>query len=550
MRSEMNTNSRGYEIDFRDLLARLLDKWVIILVFLLIGAAVGSFLAIRHNRGQQDRKVTEADVEQARQALSKEEADHVEYLYHQYVSYSDYRNQLERYLSDSLYADDEFDNSIILNAVYYVDSSELMGAEKVLKLLALDMDDCREIAQILGIGGSDASVVSAANVNAAGPVTDAETKNDSVSVASADDDMLVKNSDTDASASSASSDFSSLDDVYRRVHVSGVTGVTDRVDVKLSTEQAMSRFQLEDRTGLQDEHMLQLWVIADTPEQAEQIREIAEASFERSLRELQKIDPGVEMTCLGEKYSTDVYAFFNERQTELAADLHDASYQVYRLRTEYIDEMEPAEKELFETLKAMDNEHFIYASSVSLKKNLLIGAVIGLIVGALLVILQYLLSGRLKNVKELSERFQVEVPYVIYRKMKRFRLFGGLIRKLTRADLSDVAIRQKMAAWDIAIKLDKSGCRSVSLLCDDVTSQETEMASALAEQLKEKNHDIEVMVCNPLTGTDELEAFSGMDAAILVTQIKKSQLNTLQKWSLLCERYEVPVAGAVALEEC
>ena len=494
MKKEMNTNSRGYEIDFRDLLARLFDKWVIVLVFLLIGAAVGCLIGVRNNSEQTEHQVTQEDVDRARETLAPDRAEHVEYLYDQYVSANHYRSSLERYLTDSLYSENELNDSMIQLSLYYVDSSTFSGAEKVLELLALDLSDCEKIAQILG------------------------------------------------------SRSDSFDDVYRRVCVTEVN--TSKVlDPALLSEEAGYALQ-RDSLLQKNDHLLQVWVVADTKEQAEQITEVVEESLERSVQELQKIDGEMTLTCIGQKYSTDVYEFFQERQINSSDDLHNSSYQIYRLENDYIAQLAPEEQAFIELLKARDSDYVISASTVSLKKLTAIGALIGLIVGAVMVILQYLLNGRLKNAKELSERYQVEVPYVIYRKKKGFHLFGHLTRKLIRADLSDESIRQKMAASDMAIKLEKTGYRSVCLVCDRASTEEEQLARTLLQDLRDKNRELSIELCNPLSGVEELETFSASDAVIIVTQLKKTKLIVAEKWVMLSERYGLPIVGAVALEEC
>ena len=129
-------------------------------------------------------------------------------------------------------------------------------------------------------------------------------------------------------------------------------------------------------------------------------------------------------------------------------------------------------------------------------------------------------------------------------------MFGGLARICTGADLSGEAVQVAMAASDIGIKLAKQRKKSVYLIVEGTTEWQKQLSSELVERIKSRNNLVEIRTGNPLSGPDELEAFSGSDAVVIITELKVTHRYELKKWISLCRRYEIPVAGTVAMEEC
>lgn len=136
-------------IDLRDLLASVFDKWVIVLVFLMLGVLIGAGLCgLTTQKMTNDAVPKEEDIKDAREKLNVDEIAQVDYLYSQYKSYKDYRKMIQDYMSVSLVSDN--DVTAICNVLYYIDS-EIKDADKCFSILAINKDDMAKISRILGI---------------------------------------------------------------------------------------------------------------------------------------------------------------------------------------------------------------------------------------------------------------------------------------------------------------------------------------------------------------------------------------------------------------
>ena len=136
-------------ISLKDLLAVILDKWIVLLIFMVIGALIGAgiYAVSPHEQTEMSQEDFEAEAEQAKEKLTTEQIEQVDYLFAQYVSYKEYRKMIQNYLTDSLYVNDE--NVVSLIAMYYVES-DINNIESCFTNLSLSMEDMEQIASILG----------------------------------------------------------------------------------------------------------------------------------------------------------------------------------------------------------------------------------------------------------------------------------------------------------------------------------------------------------------------------------------------------------------
>ena len=496
MSRERNSLSRGYEIDLRDLMARLVRRWYVVLIVLLIGAFLGGALAVLSARSQSSDVSLQDRADAAGEALTPQQREHVAFLHSEYVSLREYRNSLENYLTGSLYSEDELENSVILTAMYYIDSA-VENANQVLRILSLNGEDYEKLAQILGADAAD------------------------------------------------------MDDVYRRIRV---TEVPERSRVQQDVVTADGKNNVlvtkETATPLGD-HLLQVWVIADSGEQAEQMLQVAEDAFDRSLEGLRDVDPDAKITSLGRNESANVADVIVEREADIVARMKEVEEQLEYLKKEGIDELSDAEEAYYDALDALESaDPKAEGVSSGWKKKALIGRNIGLIIGCVLVILGYLLDGRVKTARELKDRYDVDVPYVVYKKHRPGNPLGGASRLIARVGRVNEAVVRSMAASDIVFQLQKTGITSLSLVCDRVTIPEGMLADALQQELNQKDAALEIVACDPCASVEELEKFSETKGVILVAQMKKTRSSTVEQWIRMCDRYDIPVVSVIALKEC
>ena len=473
-------------ISLKDMLAAILDKWVIVLVFFIIGALVGLGIYAMKSGAPTKIEVTQESIELAREPLNIEQIEQVDYLYAQYKSYKEYRKLMQAYMADSLYTDAE--NAITLTAMYYVES-DIHNVNSCFTNLAVGRDEMEQIANILG------------------------------------------------------KDTLQLDDVYRRVSIYGsysdlLNGTGLNYEMSQDTEEAANK------------NILNVSVVAESDEQAQQMIGIIEDAFQREANILKTMDPDLQFSEIGQQYSQNTTGYMQSQQAAVINNLNDANNQITNLQNNYIDKLDEDEKAYFDAMKDYDDQEIIVIKKPSIKKLTVIGAAVGLVIGLILVILWYIFNRRVKTVDDVAGRTRLDIPYVIYKKKSGFHLFGVWSRRLKGADFSDEAIRQELVVNDLLIKLTQMNCGSAYLVTENHTSWAQEVAKKLQDNLKNQDPSFQLYVGNPLTNVEELKAFSEAEAVILLIQLKDTKTAVMEKWTSLSTRYKRQTAGAVVLEEC
>lgn len=488
----MDNNLYPYEYEYedsislKDMLAAILDKWVVVLVFLIIGALVGLGIYALKSGAPTKIEVTQESVDLAREPLNIEQIDQVDYLYAQYKSYKEYRKLMQAYMADSLYTKSE--NVVILNTMFYVES-DIHNVNSCFTTLAVGKNEMEQIAGILG------------------------------------------------------KDTMQLDDVYRRVTIANTYS-------DLLNGTGLNYEMSHDTEEVANKNILQASVVAESEEQAQQMMAVIKDAFQREADTLKSMDPDLQFSQIGEQYSNNLTGYMQAQQTAVINNLNDANNQILNLDEKYISKLDSDEKAYFDAMKEYDDQEIIIIKKPSIKKLTVIGAVVGLVIGVVLIILWYIFNRRVKTVDAVASRTRTDIPYVLYKKKPGFHLFGGWSRRLKGTDLSDVAISQELVTNDILIKLSQMDCKSAYLVTENHTLWAQEIAKKLQESLNNHDPSVQLHSGNPLTDVEELKAFADAEAVIMLIQLKDTKTAVMEKWISLSTRYQRQTAGAVVLEEC
>jgi len=484
----MKKEFRNNEISLTDLLGFIFKKWILVLVLLLIGAFIAAGFAIINNKGNNVKEITNETIEAQKANLNSDQVEQVEYLFSQYLSYKEYRSTIQKYMADSLYASDDLESTIACTVIYYIES-KIENVSQVFTRVAIGENEYIKIADILGI------------------------------------------------------ESTKTDDIYRRVSLTDITG-----EMGISGENNSNNVIIAEKNqnGAQNS-LLQLQVVAKDSEQAEALVGIVEQAFYEEVEILRGFDSDIRLSLVDKTITTDVSTFFSRRQETAVTRLNNINTQLAALQTNYIDKLTPDEKNYFNILKDKSEETIAITKKISLKKAIVIGAAIGIIIAVLIIVLMYIFAGRVRATDDISLRYGIDAPYVIYK--KKPQLFGFIVRKLREIDFSDMAIRQQMVASDIGIKLKKDEANQVYLVLDAVSQWETDIANSLKRELEESKSTLKINVGNPLSSPEELEQFSGAEAVLIMAQIDESKQKIVDKWIQLANRYNLNVIGAVILQE-
>lgn len=171
----------------------------------------------------------------------------------------------------------------------------------------------------------------------------------------------------------------------------------------------------------------------------------------------------------------------------------------------------------------------IKVSLWSVKKQVVIGAALGFIVGLLLVCVKYIYSRKLLNVQNIEEMYELPVLSTVGKK---------------------ASIRQEMemTAVKLLLKDDKSGENRTFAIAGTATSESCkECKQTLMEALKEQ--DIKAKLIGNLAQTpEEYSKLKEADAVILIEKLGETRFDKLGEMVSLCEEGSRPVAGVIVIE--
>ena len=478
------------EIDFRDLLAHLCYKWRRICLIIVVGCLIGLLFWLTNSKKTETNKnkITQENIDLARAELSEDEAQQAEYLFAQYVSYLDYRKSIQKYLSDSLYSANDYAGNMALRALYYV-NSDIGNVNQIFTRIALGTDEYDKIAKIM------------------------------------------------------KKDNTMLDDVYRRVRIDDINSlVTNRDEYSYILEDSAEKEQKKT--------LLEVYLVAESRSQADAVMDVVRDAFDKQIEELKVIDPDINMVFLGENYSTDISDFLSGRQSDAVSKLNAINDQINALETNYVNRLAGDTRAYYQLMKGKKEQEIIPVKKPSLLKYVIIGAILGFAISLCCIVMQYIFDGKVKTSNELRYLYYSEMPSRICRKKQGYYLFGNIARLCTGTEVIDESVQTDLAASDISIKLKKKGINSVYLSFKESSNWQKQATEEIIEYLKKRNESIEIKTGDPISASQELEIFSGSEAAILMTELKATRRNDWRRWISLCERYELPIVGIISLEEC
>ena len=105
------------EISIKDLTAVLLSKTVLIFICVILIGAIGLGYVMVIGRDIKARVPTDEEIATARELLSPTDAGTVDRVYAQYVSYSQYKESLQKYFDNFLFTEDDTENYIQMTTI-------------------------------------------------------------------------------------------------------------------------------------------------------------------------------------------------------------------------------------------------------------------------------------------------------------------------------------------------------------------------------------------------------------------------------------------------
>ena len=367
MRTENDVIDSRIEINLVDFLAQLLYRWKLVLSLVIAGIVLLSCLWVIKSRKQRPaEEISVSRIAQAKENMSDEQIEHVDYVYSQYLSYKNYRRSLQDYLSSSLYDSSDFEDNIRKETLYCVES-DIENINQCFTRLALGVNEYDAIADILGL------------------------------------------------------DNSLYDDVYRRVAIADVNlqnnGEGGNIVIQESDQKVLTK------------NILDVYIVAPTIEQADKISEVIEKSFDTLIQKLLEYDGRLQFSEIDHTYKTNIADFIYSRQTNLVNNLNQVNTAIDELETKYVNKMSSDERAYYNQIKERDELIVAPVKRLSLKKYLAIGFLLGLFVAILFVFLRYIFDGSIKTAGELSRIYSLPVLYSVNQSNKGTNFFSAIARR-------------------------------------------------------------------------------------------------------------------------
>lgn len=485
----------GVLIDLPDLLAVVLLRWKSILALLLVGALLGFGWARFKNSHTAEPASAEEAIDAARELLSEDKAVAVEQLFFQYVSYLELQKEMRTYYSALAASDVRVDNTVQMRSEYYI-VSNIRDLDTVFIKMAVTEADYQAMRDIAPDEKAGATIYDRVIFTTA---YNEKTEN--------------VNTGTNNAGSTVSN--------------------TIRVPV---------------RDGEKNACLINVELYGSSEEQCRQMMAVIDAAFRREAEELKVLDPEIRLESLGEQFNNNVADYVQNLHKKNLDRMTVSETELNNLNTK-ISKFSSEEKAYFNLLQQQYEGDASRPARyhVSGKKWTVIGAFLGAVIALGVIFFTYILDGRVKSPAELEQGGRL--LNCVFVKGKK-NLFGRWAAFLVHADETDPVVKADMVATDLSILMEKNNKTHLMLLC----SGDEEDASGFAEQVKArllaKNADLQVSVGNPLCSVDGLEMAAQAEIGVAFAEMKKSRRAVLREWRNICSRYQMPLAGSVAVRRC
>ena len=500
-----NNNLRGNNeeivVDCWDILYTLFSKWPLLLAGMLCGAVLlGAFGVMRARRASDSEKPVsiEEQIENARGALGEARASEIEGLYTQYQEYmtlqSLLRNQQTGYLKDL----DKINNSYVKTLKFLCTSEESSPLDIYGLQTVLSEDVCLEIGKVIA-GETDAKEAVALSRNR----------------------VLI-----------------SVDQDYK---------------LAVSSEEI-----------LPTRYIMTISIIGDDKKQCDQIHEI----IERKMTRLQQayVDAGgtLEVTPFATEYANTAADLMKDYINTLSEQMRSVTDSLYVFQQNTIDKLDDDAKAYYELLKEQGRimaeaevtgadaqanaSQKVSLKSLISKKLVAVGALAGIFLVGLIIVLQYILTRAVQSKDSFAALCGSPLTAAVYKKRQSST---GLLLKLYKLfHTADELTRGKTAAiaQDMGIEMEKKNAGSLYLLLSDNTEELGSFAKALRDDMHSQHPNLKVICGDPLNDREQMKTLSGADAAVLLVELKKAGREDVIRQLQMCGRYQVPVMGSVTLE--
>lgn len=225
----------------------------------------------------------------------------------------------------------------------------------------------------------------------------------------------------------------------------------------------------------------------------------------------------------------------------------DALVEIYEIRLKYFKEHVDSADELIEMPEA----------NYFQKKYILLGAIIGMVLYGIWLMVAYLLSPKLHVAEELEYRYGVVLLSTIdkkadVKKNEKHKWFYCIDKLIFRIFGCEKAVDEKkageLAGTEIRIIAKKQEIEKIYLASTCGTKLCTTVQDSMCDMLK-KELVIGKNVDDILANAKNLEQLAEYEGVVLIEECSTSLYKDIKQIVLLCKRSNIPVIGSVVIEK-
>lgn len=288
-----------------------------------------------------------------------------------------------------------------------------------------------------------------------------------------------------------------------------------------------------DMTSGRYKTFLTVSVLGTDKSQCDEIENVVDEALQNEQTTLQSVDPNVNVTYVDAKYTDNAEDYINEQQQELITSSSSIITSITSLQTNQISQFSDNEKAYYDLLVARDSadndetkETVTTTASASVsRKYVAAGLAGGLLLAIILAIIMYNSDHSVKTADELTSVYGIPL-------LDTFKMSDKKGKR---------EVQEELLASDISITAEKNGLKSCYFIVDEADKE-------IVEEIRGKISSIETGAGQPLSDTEELNKMAAMDAIVIVTHLKKTQLADIDKIGDLAGRFDLKVVGNVAVE--
>ena len=295
-------------------------------------------------------------------------------------------------------------------------------------------------------------------------------------------------------------------------------------------------------------YLIQVELYGTSEEQCREMMAVIEDAFRREAEELKVLDQNIHLESLGEQFNYNTAEHIQNLHKKNLDRMTAAEGELNNLKNK-VSSLPANQKEYYDLLVHEHDQTYspTVGKQISQRNWIVIGAAAGFVIAIASVFIWYLMNGKVQSPMEL-ELYGRLLNRVFVKGKKN--LFGRPAASLIHADNTDAAVKADIVATDLNIMMEKNAKTGLLLLCEKGNAVAADFAEQVKVCLQAKNGSLKVDIGNPLSSVAELEMIAQADMGVIFAETKKSERAVLREWKQFCERYQLLLAGTVAVRRC